>query len=315
MKNKKKRKREYLGVFFLIILILVLSLLAMFVMRNNHIEKNKVGKYFNTLEIQENTNKIDIAEISSKYIALYELDSWNEIYKENSSKKMYPASLTKMITAIILIEESEDLNEEVELDGEMFERLYKEGASMAGFLPGEIVTKRDLLYGILLPSGAECCVGLAEYIAGSERAFVEIMNQKAEMIGMKNTHFENSTGLNSYNHYSTVEDMALLLKYALQYETFEEAFTAKTYYVQPTNMHVEGMTLYSRLFNDLSDPSLANGKILGGKTGYTEEAGLCLASLAEVNGKKYILVTAGAEGNHETRPYHIEDAQRIYNSI
>lgn len=105
MKNKKKRKREYLGVFFLIILILVLSLLAMFVMRNNHIEKNKVGKYFNTLEIQENTNKIDIAEISSKYIALYELDSWNEIYKENSSKKMYPASLTKMITAIILIEE------------------------------------------------------------------------------------------------------------------------------------------------------------------------------------------------------------------
>ncbi len=315
MKNKKKRKREYLGVFFLIILILVLSLLAMFVMRNNHIEKNKVGKYFNTLEIQENTNKIDIAEISSKYIALYELDSWNEIYKENSSKKMYPASLTKMITAIILIEESEDLNEEVELDGEMFERLYKEGASMAGFLPGEIVTKRDLLYGILLPSGAECCVGLAEYIAGSERAFVEIMNQKAEMIGMKNTHFENSMGLNSYNHYSTVEDMALLLKYALQYETFEEAFTAKTYYVQPTNMHVEGMTLYSRLFNDLSDPSLANGKILGGKTGYTEEAGLCLASLAEVNGKKYILVTAGAEGNHETRPYHIEDAQRIYNSI
>lgn len=314
MKNKKKR-RDYLGLFFLIILILVLSLSAMFIMRNNHIEKNEVGKVFNIEGAQENANKIDTEDLSSKYIALYELDSWNEIYEKNSSKKMSPASLTKMMTAVILIEESEDLDVEVELDSEMFERLYKEGASMAGFLPGEIVTKRDLLYGILLPSGAECCVGLAEYIAGSERAFVEIMNQKAETIGMKNTHFENSTGLNSDNHYSTVEDMALLLKYSLQYKAFEEAFTASTYYVQPTNMHVEGMTLYSRLFNDLSDPSLVNGKILGGKTGYTEEAGLCLASLAEIKGKKYILVTAGAEGNHETRPYHIEDAQRIYNSI
>lgn len=314
MRKVKREKKHCFWIFFLIILIFILSLAATFVMRNGGTEEGARSS-FNILDEQVNGDKVKIGKLSSKYVALYELESWNELYKKNSQEKMFPASLTKMMTAVILIEKSNDLDAVVKLDSDMFESLYKEGASMAGFLPGEIVTKKDLLYGILLPSGAECCVGIAINIAGSESEFVKIMNQKAKEIGMKNTHFENSTGLNSKEHYSTAEDMALLLKYALQFEIFEEAFTASSYYVQPTNMHVDGVTLYSRLFNDLPDSSLVNGKILGGKTGYTEEAGLCLASLAEINGKKYILVTAGAEGNHTTSPYHILDAKNIYNNI
>ncbi|MDD2497795.1 MAG: D-alanyl-D-alanine carboxypeptidase [Desulfitobacteriaceae bacterium] len=238
------------------------------------------------------------------------------LMQKNSEKKIYPASLTKMMTAIVAIENLPDLKEEIKLTNSTFQGLYEAGASMAGFQPGEKVSGIDLIYGVLLPSGAESCIALADKIAGSERGFVKMMNKKAADLGMDNTHFENATGLHSENHYTTVKDLAILLSYALQNDTFREVFTSSRHSTRPTNRHPDGITFYSTMFEELNIQSIADGKILGGKTGYTEEAGLCLASLAQVVGKQeYILITAGAKGDHHTEQYNITDALAVYNSI
>ena len=168
---------------------------------------------------------------------------------------------------------------------------------------------------IPLPSGAECCMAFADRIAGSEESFVDMMNEKAAEMGMKNTHFCNATGLHDPDHYSTVKDISVLLRYALQYEDFRQAFSSSRYTTQPTNLHPDGFTFLSTMFRYMDSAGVVGGEIIGGKTGYTEEAGLCLASLAEVSGKEYILVTAKAKGTHRTEQFHILDAVDVYSQI
>ena len=132
---------------------------------------------------------------------------------------------------------------------------------------------------------------------------------------MTATHFCNPTGLHDPEHVSTVRDMARLTEAALQNETFRKLFTTERYTVPATNCHPQGFTMHSTLLSQLDGTELYSGRILGGKTGYTGEAGLCLASLAEVKGREYILVTAGAGGNHSTAPCHIEDAVTVYRRV
>jgi D-alanyl-D-alanine carboxypeptidase (penicillin-binding protein 5/6) len=132
---------------------------------------------------------------------------------------------------------------------------------------------------------------------------------------MVNTHFKNATGLHNEDHYTTVKDLAILLSYASQNDTFRELFTSLRHSTQPTNMHPDGITFYSTIFEELSNQNITGGEILGGKTGYTNEAGLCLASLAEVGRQEYILVTAGAKGDHESQQYNFIDALTVYNSL
>jgi len=237
------------------------------------------------------------------------------LMEKNSEEKIYPASLTKIMTAIVAIENLSDLDAEIKLAASMFDGLYEADASMAGFQPGERVRVIDLLYGVMLPSGAECCTALADHIAGSEREFVELMNQKAKELGMKDTHFENTTGLHNNNHYTTVKDLSILLRYALQNKNFRKVFTTFRHSIPPTNKHPAGMTLYSTMYEELGDQSIMGGEILGGKTGYTAKAGQCIASLAKVGDHEYILITAGARGDYYTEQYNITDALTVYNSI
>ena len=218
------------------------------------------------------------------------------------------------MTVIVAIEELDDLEEKIMLDADIFPELYAGDATQAGFQAGEAVRAIDLLYGAILPSGAECCIGLADAIAGSEDAFVELMNKKAQKIGMENTHFCDTTGLHDPNHYSTAYDMAVLLKYAIRNDTFREIIETPRHSTGVTNIHPDGITYYSTMFKNLNDPTVTEGKILGGKTGYTNEAGLCLASFAEIGGREYILVTAGAPGN-TGEPLHVQDAVTIYNRL
>lgn len=258
---------------------------------------------------------VDLSGIYSAYALLTGRDTGAVIGERNSKDRIYPASMTKIMTAILAIEETADLSASVTLPYEIYDSLYAEGASMAGFEPGETATLEDLVYGILLPSGAECCLTFVNRIAGSEAAFAELMNQKAAELGMADTHFCNSTGLHDPNHYTTVADIAVLLRYALDNPTFREIFTSSRHSVSPTAQHPEGFTFFSTMFQYMSTAEVTGGEILGGKTGYTEEAGLCLASLASVNGKEYILVTAKADGSHETEQFHILDAQNVYSQL
>ena len=185
------------------------------------------------------------AKLKSPNAILIRLKDHTILMQKNSDEKIYPASLTKMMTAIVAIEKLPDLKEEIKLTNSTFQGLFQADASMAGFQPGEQVKAIDLLYGVMLPSGAECCIGLADQIAGSEQNFVKIMNQKAADLGMDNTHFENTTGLHDENHYTTVKDLSILLRHALQNDTFREIFTSSRHSTQPTNKHPGGITFYS----------------------------------------------------------------------
>lgn len=254
-------------------------------------------------------------QINSSNAVLISLKDEIVLFDKGCTTKIYPASMTKIMTAVVALENLNDLNESIMLKEEMYSGIYKANAMTAGFLPNEEVSAIDLLYGLLLPSGAECAVGLAEYVAGSESAFVDLMNDKAQELGMNSTHFVNAIGLHDAKHYSTVWDISVLLRYALKNDIFYEIFTAARHSSQPTNLHEDGITYYSTLFSSMGNSDYANCSILGGKTGYTDEAGQCLASLAEKNGTRYILVTCGAPGDKKTQNLHIEDAFSVYAAI
>lgn len=251
----------------------------------------------------------------SESAVLIRLDDGETLYEKNSGEKIYPASLTKLMTTLVILDQFEDLDHTVTLSEAVFDRLSGSGASMAGFLPGERITLRDLLYGCMLPSGADAALGLACATAGSEADFAALMNRRAAELGMVHTHFKNATGLHDPGHYTTVSDMARLLRARLKNPDFRALFTTLYYQTAPTNRHPGGLGLSSTL-NALMDTPCPNGvTLLGGKTGYTEEAGLCLASLAQKGGREYIAVTAGAPGSHETSPRHLEDAFRLYGLV
>mgnify|MGYP003103333897 CR=1 FL=1 len=238
--------------------------------------------------------ELDITGINSPYAVLMNAKSGKVIGDINGEEQMYPASMTKIMTTILAIENLKDLNQEITITNDMVADLYVQDAMQAGFQPNETVKAIDLLYGVMLPSGAECCVALADTVAGSVSDFVTIMNEKAEKLGMTGTHFSSISGLHREDHYSTAKDIALLLRYAIKNDTFRE------------------ITFYSTMFKNLSDTSVIDGEIKGGKTGYTSQAGHCLASFAEIDGVEYILVTAGAPG---TGNPHIDDAVKLYNRL
>lgn len=259
--------------------------------------------------------KMELTAADLESSAAYLTDSEGNVLLDiNSEERLYPASLTKIMTAIIAIEKVPDLDATVTVPSDIFQYIVEEQASTAGFSPGETVTYRDLLYGTLLSSGAECCLTLASDIAGSEEQYVSMMNKKALDIGMKDTNFENVCGLHDYNHYSTAYDISVLLNYALKNKTFKEIFTSHEWLTY-TDMHSSGITLPSTMFSVMASDEFRGGKLMGGKTGYTSEAGLCLASLAEIDGKEYTLVTMGADGSHATSPFHIMDAKKVYETL
>ena len=288
----------------LVELVIVLALILM-LGRGLHIKERLAG--LRRLPVKE----LDLSGITSTHAILMDVSTGKTIGTMGADEVVYPASLTKIMTTIVAIEELDNLKKEITLDPDMFTELYARDATRAGFEPNETVRAIDLLYGAMLPSGAECCIGLADEIAGSEGSFVELMNQKAEKLGLTNTHFCDTTGLHDPDHYSSCRDMAVLLQYALKNKTFREIIQTHSYSTPGTNIHPDGITFYSSLFKSLSDPSVTGGEILGGKTGFTNAAGLCLASFARIGGREYILVTTGANVNGA----HIQDAVTIYNRL
>lgn len=255
----------------------------------------------------------DSMEIESETAILADLDG-NEIFSQNCYERIYPASLTKIMTAVVALENVYDIDETIMITGDIYDHINAENGSTAGFLAYEEVSYKDLLYGAILSSGAECCLTLANYIGGSEWNFVQMMNDKAEELGMNDTHFTNVCGFHDYDHYSTAADISLLLNYALEDNTFYDIFTSQSYYTE-TDEHPDGITLTSTMFSEMDSSYISGGKILGGKTGFTDEAGLCLASIAEIDGVLYTLVTTGAPGSHYTEPLHIQDAVRVYENL
>lgn len=281
-----------------------------------YVMKEGIWSLFNEKHFMSDhkTSQITL-DLYSNYAVLTRKQDGKILYQKHAQERMHPASLTKIMTVYLAIQHVEDLQRTIIVPSDIFHPLEEENASMAGFMPMEEVTIEDLLYGALLSSGADACVTLAQAISGSEAAFVELMNEEAKRIGMKDTHFENCTGLDQDHHYSTVMDIELLLQEALQHKTFETLFYAKSYVMTPNRIHPDGWMVYSTMRQTMELHGLRDSHILGGKTGYTYRAGLCLASQGEVDGVQYIFVSAGADGDAETQPYHILDAIKAYDTI
>lgn len=300
-KRKLSGKRVLAGCAILLAAVLIIAGAAYFLTR------------WLAFTWEDKNNLISSDGLYSHSALLLDLQTGQVLSRKNGDQSIYPASLTKLMTVYLAVKEL-DPQQVITLDEPIFPPLYAQQASLAGFEPGERVSALDLMYGALLPSGAECCVGLAQAMAGSETAFAEQMNREAKNLGMKHTHFVNSTGLQDKDHYSTAEDLALLLDTALEEPLFYQIFTTHSY-TATGSFHPFGLTFTGTLWELPEAESLKNGIILGGKTGYTQEAGLCLASLAEVGGREYLLVTAGAKGDHSTPPYHLYDALTLYGRI
>lgn len=303
-KRRKRKIRAYLGVEALIVIAFLIVILGW------NQGGREVFQGIGTIGTPV-VKSLDISDIDSTYGSLMQVKGGKIIGEKNGDTLAFPASLTKIMTVIVAIENLRDLKHEITLTTEMVDDLYKQNAMQAGFQPGETVRAIDLLYGAMLPSGAECCRALCYDIAGSEEAFVELMNEKVKKLGLKNTHFCDSTGLHDPNHYSTTNDMAVILKYAMGNSVFREILSSPWHSTPPTNVHPDGITYYSSLYKAIEDYTVTGGKILGGKTGFTSEAGLCLASAAEIEGREYILVTMGAWYNGE----NYADARKIYNRL
>lgn len=269
-------------------------------------------RWVSTIQTQQ-SNLISSNSLCSQSAILLHPQSGRVLCRKNAQDSIYPASLTKIMTVYLAVQEL-DPAQSISLEEAIFPPLYRQQASLAGFLPGETTTALDLMYGAMLPSGAECCVALAQAMAGSEEQFAHRMNQAAQNLGMEHTHFVNSTGLQDENHYSTVEDLALLLKAALEEELFYQIFTTHSYTAAGSE-HPYGLSFTGTLWQLNGTDRLKYGEILGGKTGYTDQAGLCLASLAQIHGEEYLIVTANAKGDHSSPPYHLYDAVTLYTRV
>lgn len=245
--------------------------------------------------------------LMSDYALLVNLTTNEVIYEKNAYERTFPASLTKMMTVLVGLEHR--VTEPIVVDVD-YVALAEEGAAIAGFGNGQVVTFDDLLYGVMLPSGADAAQMLAKVVAGSEEGFVQLMNEKAKQLGMVDTHFTNVVGLHDDDHYSTAWDLAILEKVALRNKEFKKIFSTSSYEVEL--LSGDTLTFTSRMFDRMESPIFDGGRVLGGKTGYTEEAALCLASYATDGENEYALVTMHANGNPYTPQYHVLDALEAY---
>lgn len=235
--------------------------------------------------------------IKSEHGVLLSVDDNLVIAGKNYDTRISPASLTKILTLLVAVENCKDLNDTFTMTREITDPLFEQKASVAGFLNGEEITIKDLLYGAILPSGADATAALAIYTAGSEENFAKLMTEKAKKIGISTANFTNCSGLYGDNHYCTVLDIAQILKVAMQNETCKEVLSAFKYTTQKTEQHPDGITLTSTLFSRMSGEECDGAKIVAGKTGYINESGNCIASFAEgENGKSYIFVSTNAVG-------------------
>ena len=274
------------------------------------------GKSTLFAEFTDGTKELDI---TSGYGILIDLDTNKVLAAKSAQEKIYPASMTKIMTLIVAYENVSDTDATYTFKAEMLDDLFRQNASVAGFSAGESVPVKDLFYGCILPSGADATGALAEYVAGSEEAFAALMNKKAAAMGLKNTHFVTASGLHDDDHYSTCEDMAAILRYAVNNTGMREILSTYQYTTTKTAEHPDGITLTSTLKSRMSGNEAAGVFVQGGKTGYTIEGRNCLATFAAncteeqaaLTSPRYILVTAFASGEYTP----VFDAINVYSEF
>lgn len=260
---------------------------------------------------------ISIKGMSANTAILVDADTNEIVAGYNYEKKIYPASLTKILTLLVAAENIQDMDATYKFTSEDIDPLIEDNASRAGFEAGETVTMEDLLYSAILVSGADGTTGLANAVAGSEEKFVELMNAKIQELGLTGTNFVNASGLHNKNHYSTAIDIAVLTKAAMDNETCRKVLTTTSYTTSKTKQHKDGIELTSIIAQRIEgyyidcdgDGEADDGiSIEGGKTGFTDEAKYTLSTILDDNGHTYICVTTKSKDELKS----VEDQIAIY---
>lgn len=292
--NFKKKMITFVTVFF--VFVTSLSTVA------------SAFQYTPTAGIDENGKPIPL-ELYSESVYMINLETGEELVSIDSERARVPASLTKVMTAVVLLEEFEDNFEEmkttyVSAGSEVFDELYGTGASTADIRPHEKVSYYDLLAALLIPSACEAANIIAINIAGSINEFCDMMNEKAEELKMKDTHFSNAHGLFANKNYTSCKDMAVLCQYALDnFPYFREIVSMSSYEMEATNYHSSGSVLANTNFMLRSTSKYYYSYAKGIKTGTLDSAGRCLASYATYDGVTYLIVSMGAPMQKQEKDY------------
>lgn len=264
---------------------------------------------------------VTIDGINSKYAALADAEDGHLIAALRADERLYPASLTKLMTLIVARERIADLDSTVTFTRGMLYSLEAD-AMKVGYAIGESASALDLMYGAMLRSGCDATVGLAYLCADSEDAFAELMTARAISMGLKKTHFANSSGLYDPANYSTARELAEIMRTALADDLMREIIFTESYKTAGDGSDPATVRrLRDRLAINMEDYAESWGavtlngfRMLGGKTGYIDESGSCLAAYAEDdNGHGYIIVTCGAHNMHEVLEDHYNILMRYAN--
>ncbi len=234
---------------------------------------------------------------TAKAAFLYERNSGTLLYSKNADEKMYPASLTKVMTCMLALENLKDLNEVITVSESAISGLDPDGSNIS-LQTGEEISVENLLYALMVSSANDAGAVLAERVSGSQEAFVEMMNQKAKDLGCVQTHFANVHGLHDENHYTTARDLARIMLAAVENPVFRKFDSTASYTIPATNMSEERELLTTNFMigTDRMD-TFYDERVTGGKTGFTNAAGRCLMCTAsdEEKGISLLSVVLGTQ--------------------
>ncbi len=269
--------------------------------------------------ISANASFNSLLETEADVVLLVNTDSETVIFDKNADKKTAPASITKMVTCILVLENCNDLETKLTCKRECLDGLYAQNAATVGILPGETMTVKELLYCLMIPSAADAANILADYIGGGIPNFVVMMNDFVKGLGCENTNFINAHGLDEGGgNITTAYDLYKIAKYALQNPTFKEITSTLRHEIAPTNKYPHPRYLNNT--NKMMNPAYKDyySKYISGvKTGTTELAGHCVVSTASKNGYNYMLIVMNApqydiDGDNVEENVAFTDSKRIY---
>lgn len=257
------------------------------------VERPVVNKGYQ-LDDSNAVRSISEDEVQSQYATIINATTGEVLLSKNGGDRMNPASMTKVMTVLVASEHITDLEDMFTITLEDTDFAYIHDLSNAGFEAGETVPIKDILYGAIMPSGGECCHALERYVAESEEEFIQMMNDKAAELGLTGTHFTNSAGLYNENHYTTLYDISMIMKAAIENDVCREVLHEHMHVTTATSVHPEGLELSNWFMRRIED-KYSKTEVMGAKTGYVVQSGNCAVSYTiGTDGTVYICATGNA---------------------
>lgn len=268
-----------------------------------------------TAQTTDATTSVD-DEVQSTNGIFIDLATGNILFDRDAHTRINPASMTKVLTVLVAAEHVTDWSDTFEITPEITNYSYVHDCSAVGFSNNEVVTVEDLFYGTVLCSGGDAALGLATYVAGSQEAFVDMMNEKLKELGLSDTaHFTNCVGLYDENHYCTVYDIAMILEAAIDQPQCREVLSTKKYTTSATPEHPEGIQISNWFLRRIEDKD-TGGEVICGKTGFVAQSGSCAVSYGvDESGKEYICATVNAHSGWRCIYDHVELYRRFSKNV